>query len=95
MSLGLCFFSAGFLIGLRYLILLWFYSTGRGHIQSLILAAIFILIGVQTIVLGLQADMIAANRKIIEDVQYRVRRLFYDKETQENSIDEGTRMKWK
>jgi hypothetical protein len=35
-------------------------------------------------ILGLQADLIAANRKILEDVQYRVRRLFYDQEDEEN-----------
>ena len=89
MSLGLCFFGVGFLIGLRYLILLWFYNSSGQHIQSLILAAILILIGVQTMVLGLQADMIAANQKIIEDVQYRVRRIFYDKETQDNFFEKG------
>ena len=34
-----------------------------------------IIIGFMTFVLGLQADIIAANRKILEDVQYRVRRM--------------------
>ena len=86
--LGLCFFSAGFLIGLRFLILKWFYDGTAGHVQSLILAAILLLIGVQTIILGLQADLIAANRKITEDVQYRVRQLFYDKEIR-NKLKEG------
>jgi glycosyltransferase involved in cell wall biosynthesis len=80
MSLGSIFFGTGFLIGLRFLILMFVYDDSRGHVQSLLLAVALILIGVQTMVLGLQADMIAANRKIIEDVQYRVRRLFYDKE---------------
>jgi hypothetical protein len=80
MSLGLCFFGAGFLIGLRFLILMFVYKDSVGHMQSLLLAVALILIGVQTIVLGLQADLIAANRKILEDVQYRVRRLFYDKD---------------
>jgi hypothetical protein len=57
------------------------YDDSTGHVQSLLLAVALILIGVQTIVLGLQADLIAGNRKIVEDVQYRVRRLFYDKES--------------
>ncbi|MDR1376544.1 MAG: glycosyltransferase family 2 protein [Synergistaceae bacterium] len=78
LSLGLCFFGAGFLIGLRFLVLMFVYNESTGHVQSLLLAVALILIGVQTIILGLQADLISANRKIMEDVQYRVRRLFYD-----------------
>jgi glycosyltransferase involved in cell wall biosynthesis len=76
--LGLCFFGAGFLIGLRFLVLMFVYNESMGHVQSLLLAVALILIGVQTMVLGLQADLISANRKIMEDIQYRVRRLFYD-----------------
>jgi glycosyltransferase involved in cell wall biosynthesis len=83
MTLGLVFFGAGFLIGLRFLALM-FYGDSTGHVQSLLLAVALILIGTQTMVLGLQADLIAANRKILEDVQYRVRRLFYDRESEGN-----------
>jgi glycosyltransferase involved in cell wall biosynthesis len=83
MTLGLFFFGAGFLIGLRFLILM-FYGDSAGHVQSLLLAVALILIGTQTMILGLQADLIASNRKILEDVQYRVRRLFYDRESEEN-----------
>jgi len=50
-------------------------GRGGGNIQSLILAAMLIMIGVQSIIAGLQADIIAANRKILEDVQYRVRKM--------------------
>jgi hypothetical protein len=78
LSLGLCFFGAGFLIGLRFLVLMLVYNESTGHVQSLLLAIALILIGVQTMILGLQADLISANRKIMEDIQYRVRRLFYD-----------------
>jgi glycosyltransferase involved in cell wall biosynthesis len=76
--LGLCFFGAGFLIGLRFLVLMFVYNESTGHVQSLLLAVALILIGVQTMILGLQADLISANRKIMEDIQYRVRQLFYD-----------------
>lgn len=64
-------------IGVRFLI---YFSAGfgEGHVQSLILASLLILVGVQTIVVGLQADIIAANRKILEDIQYHVRKLDYD-----------------
>ncbi|MDR2137579.1 MAG: glycosyltransferase family 2 protein [Synergistaceae bacterium] len=88
LSLGLCFFGAGFLIGLRFLVLMFVYGDSTGHVQSLLLAVALILIGVQTMVLGLQADLIAANRKIVEDVQYRVRRLFYDKQDKKNGTRE-------
>jgi glycosyltransferase involved in cell wall biosynthesis len=77
-ALGLFFFGSGFLIGLRFLFLM-FRGDSAGHVQSLLLAVALILIGSQTMILGLQADLIASNRKILEDVQYRVRRLFYDR----------------
>jgi len=92
---GLCFFGAGFLIGLRFLILMFVYNSG-GHVQSLLLGVALILIGVQTMFLGLQADLIAANRKILEDVQYRVRKIFYAGEKnkiKENIEDEHNRPK--
>jgi glycosyltransferase involved in cell wall biosynthesis len=89
LSVGLCFFGAGFLIGLRFLVLMFVYNDSAGHVQSLLLAIALILIGVQTMILGLQADLIAANRKIMEDVQYRVRRLFYDKEENKDETREN------
>lgn len=69
-------------IGVRFLI---YFSAGlgEGHVQSLILASLLILVGVQTIVVGLQADIIAANRKILEDIQYHVRKLDYDNDKKE------------
>ncbi len=54
------------------------HGAGNGHIQSLILAAVLLLLGFQTIIMGLMADVIASNRKILEDVQYHVRRMDYD-----------------
>lgn len=61
-------------IGVRFV---YFYCNGNGsgHIQSLILAAMMIIIGFQTFVTGLQADIIFANRKILEDIQFRVKKL--------------------
>lgn len=48
----------------------------RGRdIQSLLLSAILLISGFQTLLMGIQADLIAANRKLIEDVQYRVRKM--------------------
>ncbi len=72
--IGAIFFMAGLIIDIRFLVY-FFSGTGSGHIQSLILATALILIGVQTFVIGLLSDNIASNRKILEDVQFHVRRM--------------------
>ena len=71
--LGLIPFTGGFLIGLRFLIY-WLKGSGSGHIQSLIFASTLMLLGFMTFIVGLQADVIANNRKILEDIQYRIRK---------------------
>lgn len=69
-------------IGIRFLYFLA-NGTGNGHIQSLILACTLIIIGFLTFMIGLVADVIAANRKILQDVQYHVKRIEYDRITPE------------
>ncbi len=44
-----------------------------GNVQSLILAAVFLIMGFQTLLIGLVADLIAFNRKIMEEILYRQR----------------------
>ncbi|MDJ0799686.1 MAG: glycosyltransferase family 2 protein [Calothrix sp. MO_167.B12] len=73
--LGSVPFSLGVMLGIRWLILLFFYDIGGTHIPSLILTAILILIGFQLWMFGLVADVMAANRRMLEDVQLRMRRL--------------------
>jgi glycosyltransferase involved in cell wall biosynthesis len=77
--LGLFPFSAGCLLGVRWLVL---YSEDptRGREPSLILAAILIIIGVQLWGLGLVADIIAVNRKLLEEIQQRAKRIEYQRE---------------
>lgn len=77
--IGLIPVLCGIGIGFRFLCF-WVTGSGEGHVQSLILASLLILLGVQTIIVGLQADIIAANRKILEDIQYHVRKIHYDKD---------------
>lgn len=75
-GIGTLLFLAGFALGIRFLIYLFAIpGGGTGHIQSLILAAVLMMLGFQTIIVGLQADVIAANRKIMEDIQRRVREM--------------------
>jgi glycosyltransferase involved in cell wall biosynthesis len=71
--LGTVPFSIGVLLGIRW-VWLYFSGTPRTHVPSLILAAICILIGVQLWILGLVADLMAVNRKMLEDIQLRARR---------------------
>lgn len=66
-------------IDIRYLVYL-FMGEGSGHIQSLLLGSTLLMMGFMTFVIGLLADIIAKNRKILEDVQYHVRKLDYDKD---------------
>jgi len=68
------FFIGGILIGLRF-VYFYFTSGGAGHIQSLILAAILLIVGFQVFVMGLLADLIGSNRQLIENVLYRVRKI--------------------
>jgi hypothetical protein len=73
--LGAVIFSAGFLISLRFLYYYFFIDGGAGHIQSLILSAVLMMIGFQVGVIGLLADLIRGNRRLVEDTQYRVKKL--------------------
>lgn len=72
--LGSSAILVGVAIGIRFLFY-FFQGNGTGHIQSLILATMMIIIGSQTFVTGLQADIISANRKLLEDIQFRVKKL--------------------
>jgi hypothetical protein len=74
--LGALPFVIGFLLGVRWLILFGQDPT-RSRAPSLILAAILILIGVQMWSLGAVADVIAVNRKLLEDIQQRLKRIEY------------------
>ncbi len=67
-------FVLGILIGFRFL---YYYiaTGGAGHIQSLILAAVLLIVGFQIFVMGLLADLISSNRQLIESVLYRVRKI--------------------
>jgi len=58
----------------------YFDGRGSGHVQSLIIAAVLLIIGFQTMLIGLVADLIGFNRKILEEVLFRLRRLELDKQ---------------
>ncbi len=76
--LGAIPFLIGMGIGIRFIVFI-FRGSSAGHVQSLILACTLMIIGFVTFVIGMLADVISANRKIMEDVQYHVRKLVYDR----------------
>jgi len=89
--IGIVFFGAGFAISLRFL---YFYlnNAGQGHLQSLILSAVLMIVGFQVLLIGLVADVISGNRKLIEDLVYRVRKmeLSLGTITDKNNTDVGS-----
>lgn len=74
MRAGGVFIVLGFLIGCRF-VYYYFLGDGGGKIQSLILAAVLLVIGFQLLVIGLVADLISANRRLIEDTLLRVKKI--------------------
>jgi hypothetical protein len=80
MILGGLVFSAGLAVGARFV---YWYLQGRGGgmIQSLILAAVLLMMGFHTMLLGFVADLLAVNRKLLEELQLAERR---------RSLGEGT-----
>lgn len=71
-------FIAGLVLMLRFV---WFFmhGAGMGHTQSLVFASTLMMLGFSTFIMGLMGDIIAANRKLLEDIQYRVRRMEIEK----------------
>jgi glycosyltransferase involved in cell wall biosynthesis len=65
--------TAGLILSARWLVL-YFSGTPRAHVPSLVAAAVFLLAGFQLISLGLVADLLSVNRKLLEDIQLRLRR---------------------
>ncbi len=72
-SIGAVLFGSGILIGIRFM---WFYFNGHGtgHMQSLILASVLIGMGFQTLLIAVIADLLSANRHLLEDIRYQTRR---------------------
>ena len=70
---GGVFLAGAVALGLRFL---YFFATGTGmgHVQSLILAAVLAIVGVQVLLIGLIADLVRMNRKMMEETLYRLRR---------------------
>jgi glycosyltransferase involved in cell wall biosynthesis len=72
--IGMLGVAAGLVIGVRFI---YFYLIGQGagHIQSLILSAILMIVGFQVLLIGLLADLVGFNRRMLEEVLVRMRML--------------------
>lgn len=81
---------SGLAIGVRFIYLITM-GQGYGHIQSLILACTLIIVGFLTFMIGLVSDLMAANRRILSDTQYHIRRMEYEsiaeRTQQENALE--------
>lgn len=87
--IGSIFILGGLAVTGRFL---YYYLIGQGsgHLQSVILAAILLIVGFQVILIGLVADLIGFNRKILEELLYRVRYLEVDhKDKREKTTKPG------
>src|SRR5437764_4329472 len=73
-TIGALLMLAGSALGIRFL---WAFTHGDrgGHIQSLILAAVFLIVGFQTMLIALIADLISVNRRLSEEVLVRMKRM--------------------
>jgi len=73
-TLSALVFLCGVALGSRFL---YFYliGDGQGHIQSLILTAVLLLIGFNTFTLGIVADLISVNRKLLEKIDWKIKRI--------------------
>ena len=78
-TVGEVLLVCGLLLGVRFLYFLWVLNNATGHVQSLILAAILIIVGFQICLIGLIADLVRMNRKMMEETLYRLRRMDLDK----------------
>lgn len=70
--IGTIVFLVGLAVSMRFLVY-YFMNQGAGHVQSLVLSAVLLIVGFQILLIGLLADVISGIRKLIEDLLYRVR----------------------
>ena len=81
-SVGLVLGLVGCAIGMRFL---WFFfrDGGNGHVQSLLLCVLLVTMGFGAFLMGLLGDVIAGNRRLLEELIWRVRTLEVDSRVRE------------
>ena len=74
--IGSVFGAVGVALLIRYLVLV-LQGDGAGHVQSIVVASMFVILSVLAFMIGLLADVISANRKLLEDIQFGMKRFNY------------------
>tara|TARA_B110000483_G_scaffold107200_1_gene130820 strand:+ start:6 stop:950 length:945 start_codon:yes stop_codon:yes gene_type:complete len=70
LTIGSIIFLLGFILGIRWLMLIYLIDDpNRTYLPSLILAAILLIIGFQTMVLSFIGDLFSINRKLLEETK--------------------------
>lgn len=77
-KIGLIPISLSLILMARFLIS-HFTRLHGGHIQSLIIAAVCMIIGILIMMIGLLGDIMSANRKLNEEILYRLKKESFDK----------------
>jgi glycosyltransferase involved in cell wall biosynthesis len=90
---GAVVFGAGLLLSGRFL---FFYVAGggSGHVQSLILAALLLGAGFFLSVVGVLADLIAVNRKLLEKLDWRLQQVAEELRPGEGALVLGGNFPW-
>ena len=84
-ALGTTFIVLGLIPGVRFLYFYFWLGERIGHVQSLILCAILLIVGFQILLIGLLADILSSSRKMLEETVYRVRKLELDMDPEPGS----------
>ena len=77
--IGSILFTLGVIAGMRFLYYFWI-GDGAGHLQSVVLSGIFMVIGFQTILVAFLADLHYVNRKLLEELVFQGRKKKYSRQ---------------
>jgi hypothetical protein len=78
-TLGTFLVFLGMIPGIRFLYH-YLMGQGGGKIQSMIFMAVLIVAGLLCYTVGVITDLIAVNRKLLEDIRVQVRRINTDQQ---------------
>lgn len=89
--LGMLLILSGVALGLRFLYLNYIVRQGSGLVQSVIFSAALLIVGFQVLLIGLLADLVGFNRKILEELLFRMRRLELEQKEHNSTAEEPPR----
>ncbi|MFC1878494.1 glycosyltransferase family 2 protein [Chloroflexota bacterium] len=87
-ALGGVLLTGGILLGVRF-VYFYFIGQGTGHVQSVILSAVLMIVGFQILLIGLLADLVGFNRMILEEILFRIRRAELGRSWQESKTTDS------